>query len=814
MILRNWVLQNVSDFNNKIKSEEDVKINIIIPFLKVLGYETTEMRFENTIEVQIGTKKTNVRSDIELFIDSNVQLIIDVKGSKISIAEKEILQSSSYAKLISTPPAIYAITTNGLDCVVTNIYSGRRTSEIPSKEQLIRDVNKTRKRELSEIEIREIKSVLLTLHSQDELFRIISKCKDIIEKRALIRSDQSFKEMTKILLVKMNEERRSKNEETNRFISEFIHKWAKSESVTELDIFQKLFQDAKNSYPAIYNLSEELFKISDNASIVEIIKLLEPWSFLGTGDDIKGAVYEIFLKSTLRGEFDQYFTPREIVDYMVKFSDPKIGDKILDPACGSGGFLIQSFKHVNQRIIDSPFSEVESKKKYKELIDKCLWGHEADEDLHVLAKINLIMHGDGYNNIYQGDTLRSKNLPDNHFDLILTNPPFTIRYNFTDVLSSYDLGIGKDSEELDILFTEKCIKSLNSSIGGELYIVLPEGLLNVKAYFKFREWLLDQCYIVMVVSLPEGAFIPFGKSVSKTTIIGLRKKNLINPEQNKPNKVFLGNAKEVGYETGKTGYKIKEQNDLNEFLIISQSYFEGIYETKTGAECGWIDQEEITSKRIDAPYLLNSIDKASLHERFENLVPLREICEINNHSITPLNNQMYYYLEIPDISPDTGTISNIRYLNGSQINSSMNFFNGGDLIYSRINPRKNRVTVIPDDIQNGIVSKEVYVLHLKANNYINSKYVLCALLQSKAIKNQLVRLATGSSSSRARVPEEDMLDFVYIPVPEASVQERIHDKYKTISEEYWNASQKFIDGFIELHGVLMSDFQRNDINKI
>ena len=457
MNLKSWVSENVDDFNTKIKTEEDVKINVILPYLKSLGYESDTMRFENSIDVQIGTKKAKVRSDIEIYIDGNIQLIIDVKSPKISIAEKEILQSSSYAKLISTPPAVYAVTTNGLDCVLTNIYTGQRSGEIPSKKQLIRDVNKIRKRELSEIEIREIKSVLLTLYSQDELYKIIDKCKGVIEKRALIRSDQSFKEMTKILLVKMNEERRSKNEEPNRFLSEYISKWSKSESVTELEIFKKLFQDAKNSYPSIYSEAEEQLKITDNDSIVEIIKYLEPWSFLGTGDDIKGAVYEIFLKSTLRGDFDQYFTPREIVDYIVKFSDPQIGDKILDPACGSGGFLIQAFNHVNQKIIDSPFSEVETKKKFNELIEKGLWGHEADEDLHVLAKINLIMHGDGYNNIYQGDTLRSDKLPDDSFDVILTNPPFTIKYGFSDVLSRYEMGLGKDSEELDILFTEKCI---------------------------------------------------------------------------------------------------------------------------------------------------------------------------------------------------------------------------------------------------------------------------------------------------------------------------------------------------------------------
>lgn len=161
-----------------------------------------------------------------------------------------------------------------------------------------------------------------------------------------------------------------------------------------------------------------------------MIRNIESFSFLGTGDDIKGAVYEIFLKSTLRGDFDQYFTPRELVDFMVKFADPKIGDIMLDPACGSGGFLIQAFNYVNRKIVDAPFSEIENKKKFKNLIDKCLWGHEADYDLHVLAKINLIMYGDGWNNIYQGDTLSSKNISEDYFDLILTNPPFTIPYTF------------------------------------------------------------------------------------------------------------------------------------------------------------------------------------------------------------------------------------------------------------------------------------------------------------------------------------------------------------------------------------------------
>ena len=453
MTIKEWTSSNITNFSNKIKTEEDVKIHIVLPYLSSLGFNQSNMKFENSMPVQAGTKKITVQSDIEVEEGNNVEVVIDVKAPNISLNEKEILQSISYAKLVSTPPALYAIVTNGIDIITTNIYTGKKTSEIPTRSELIRDISRTRKKSLSQIEIREVKSLMLTLNNSDELYKIIKKCKDLIEKRGLIRSDQSFKEMTKILLVKMNEERRAKNGQTNRFQKEILNKLAKADDVTVYDEFLNLFQEALIAYPIYTNKSESI-RITDHECLLKVIEELEPWSFIGTGDDIKGAVYEIFLKSTLRGDFDQYFTPREIVDFIVKFADPKIGDKILDPACGSGGFLIQSFLYVNQKIIDAPLSEVDSKLKFKELIDKCLWGGEADEDLHVLAKINLIMHGDGYNNIYQGDSLSSPMLPDNYFNLILTNPPFTIPYTFKDILNNYEMGFNKESQELDILFVE------------------------------------------------------------------------------------------------------------------------------------------------------------------------------------------------------------------------------------------------------------------------------------------------------------------------------------------------------------------------
>lgn len=616
--------------------------------------------------------------------------------------------------------------------------------------------------------------------------------------------------MTKILLVKMNEEKRAKNRDTNRFQFSVLEAMANAHKISVYDEFCLLFDEATTAYP-IYPSKPQL-NIKDSDCIIQVIQELEPWSFLGTGDDIKGAVYEIFLKSTLRGDFDQYFTPREIVDFIVKFADPKIGDKILDPACGSGGFLIQSFLSVNKKILNSDLSDVASKQKFNDLIDKCLWGGEADEDLHVLAKINLIMHGDGYNNIYQGDSLTNPKLPNDFFDLVLTNPPFTIPYTFKTVLNEYELGCGLDSQELDILFTERCVKALDESKGGELYIVLPEGLLNLQGYRFFRDWILKNCYLTLSVSLPEGAFIPFGKSVSKTCILGVRKKS--ESEMNKPEKVFLCTAKELGYEVGKSTYKLKGPNDLPIFLDKKNDIFEGIFRTANGGECGWISQDDITAYRFDASYLLNQIGLNLLKKRFPNLVRMDRVCKIDNRSLRPQKGTIYNYLEIPDISPMTGAVSNIRKFKGEELGDSFNVGKKGDLAYSRINPRKNRVFIIPDDIEEVLLSKEVYIIKMLEDGPIISKYVLAAILQSDPVREQLVRIATGSSSSRARVQEDDFLLSVFVPVPSVEVQKKIDKRMQSFLSEYWKTSQKCLKKYVECQEDLMTVIDKDKLPSI
>ena len=263
-MIKQWIMENIPDFNTKIHTEEDMKIKVLLPYLRSLGYVDEELRFENGIDVQIGTKKTKVYSDIEVIINGKVEMVIDAKRPRKALAEKDLLQAVSYAKLIDTPQAMYGVVCNGIDCVVTDTYTGRRTVEIPTKPQLLRAIDKAKKPIMKEVDIREVESVLFTLHNSKELYKVIQDSKDVIERRALIRSDQSFREMTKVLLVKMNEERRVRaGEGNNRFNIDYVSSKARLNEVEEIVVFKELFEDAKAKYPNIYTDENEQINITD-----------------------------------------------------------------------------------------------------------------------------------------------------------------------------------------------------------------------------------------------------------------------------------------------------------------------------------------------------------------------------------------------------------------------------------------------------------------------------------------------------------------------------------------------------------------------
>lgn len=160
--------------------------------------------------------------------------------------------------------------------------------------------------------------------------------------------------------------------------------------------------------------------------------------------------------------------------------------------------------------------------------------------------------------------------------------------------------------------------------------------------------------------------------------------------------VFLGKVNETGYEQGKKVYKQTDKNDLQEFEYMMNEVFEGVKVTSNEGECGWIEQKYLSGYRIDANYLLNKIDKKKLEQLYSKVIPLSAVCTIENESVSVCSNTVYNYLEVPDISPQTGSITNIRRVKGSELGDSFHKFYEDDILFTRINPRINRVAIAPN----------------------------------------------------------------------------------------------------------------------
>ncbi|MFX0138456.1 MAG: class I SAM-dependent DNA methyltransferase, partial [Candidatus Hodarchaeota archaeon] len=248
-------------------------------------------------------------------------------------------------------------------------------------------------------------------------------------------------------------------------------------------------QNVREKFKDIIDENEQITLTKE--LIYLIVKELEHISLLQSSKDILSDAFEIFVSKILKDEGGQFFTPPNIIKFMVNYLDPVVESKILDPACGHGGFLLETKEFL--------WSKIESEKKRIESISK-LFGIDKDLFLAKISKLYLEILSNGKSNIFCEDSLDPKSyrapakqvIKNDTFDYIFTNPPFGVKIpiNNKEILDDYQLAhvwknIGGRWETQDkllkqqtpqILFIERCIQLLND--GGKLGIVLPEGIFG------------------------------------------------------------------------------------------------------------------------------------------------------------------------------------------------------------------------------------------------------------------------------------------------------------------------------------------------
>ena len=284
-----------------------------------------------------------------------------------------------------------------------------------------------------------------------------------------------------------------------------------------------------------------------------VVGYLESVNLQETDLDSKGRAFETFLGSFFRGNFGQYFTPREIVKFIVGVLPIEHDSKVLDTSCGSGGFLLYALDKVRKKATELWPNYMNDTRQYArwysywhDFAKENLFGIEINEQISRAAKMNMIIHDDGHTNVITSDGLVSdstinertgnKGFRYETFNFVITNPPFgsTIRQTEQAYLKTYQLGkkeedwlavsaapeTVRENQNTEVLFLEQDYKYLRPS--GFLAIVIPDGILTNSSLQYVRNQLEDWFRIVAVVSMPQTAFSANGAGV-KSSVLFLQK---------------------------------------------------------------------------------------------------------------------------------------------------------------------------------------------------------------------------------------------------------------------------------------------------
>jgi len=298
---------------------------------------------------------------------------------------------------------------------------------------------------------------------------------------------------------------------------------------------KELFAAVKEEYADVF-LPGDTISL-DPESLRYVVGELQNYLITGATRDAVGDAFEVFIGPAVRGEEGQFFTPRNVVQLLVRILDPKPGETILDPACGSGGFLIVALEHLWAQLEEEAkrkkWSAVQLDRKKRDVAQRSMRGIDKDSFLTRVTKAYMAIIGDGRGGIFCHDALADpstwteqarESIPLASFDVVLTNPPFgsKIKVTGTQKLAQYVLAKkwkapkGSDWEPTDetqkdqppqILFIERCVQFLKR--GGRLGIVLPESIFGMANYGYVVKWLFENFTLRAFISLPEEVFQPY-----------------------------------------------------------------------------------------------------------------------------------------------------------------------------------------------------------------------------------------------------------------------------------------------------------------
>jgi type I restriction enzyme M protein len=473
-----------------------------------------------------------------------------------------------------------------------------------------------------------------------------------------------------------------------------------------------------------------------------------------------GNAYEYLLSiMSAQGDAGQFRTPRHIIDFIVDIIDPSKDDTVLDPACGTGGFLVSSYNHILEKHdglndpekLEKPLTPDERKKLMSNFE-----GYDIDEMMVRLAQVNMYLHQFKNPKIFQYDSLTNEERWNDKFDVILANPPFMTPKGGIKPHQRFAI----QSKRSEVIFVDFIVQHLKPN--GRAAIIVPEGIVfkKGKAYRALRKQLLNEG-LYSVVSLPKGIFSPY--SGFKTDILLLDKQIAKQSE-----KVLFINVRADGFDPGATKRPIKE-NDLPEALRILDDWKKGVFEA---SEIAAVDDRKLLLDLPESPiHVQNYFKKDSKYTSQWPSVELGDAIKMNfGTRITKKN--------------DAGTVYPV-FGGGSESFRTDNFNRQDEYVISRFAMSEECVRFVSGPFWM-LDSGGTFDIRPEFEGKLIKEYVGKLLLH---LQDEIYECSRGGGQRNLDV---EQLNEIEIPLPPIDVQREILLQLSNLSAEIEAANQQVL----------------------
>ncbi|ELP8580207.1 N-6 DNA methylase [Campylobacter upsaliensis] len=517
---------------NYTNPEEKVRAEVFARLIIEKEYPLSHIAIE--VRVTRGSNKSNTRADIVVYKNAKHQkafIVIELKKSSQKDLREAKEQALSYANFLQ---ADYALATNGKEKIALYIKedSNDLINDIPpygGNAPIWKYLRNSENSDISKI-------------TTDELKTLLEKIHNYLWNGGKRNPAEAFSEFSKIIFTKIMDEKIAEYDPDYKLKNYEFQKNRDEDKFALENRIKGLYQKYKEKDSNVFDNA----LILDADEIKFLVENLESISLSETDLDIKGKVFQKFFADFFKGTAGQYFTPLNIVRFMVECFDLRQNDLVLDPSCGSGGFLLQTLQYMQEKSkkLDGEYNQ---KRFWHSFAEKNLYGIEISGGISQTAKMNMIIHDDGHTNVITADGLdsfenfikKNNKFQKNTFNFIFTNPPFgssipaskpyfedfsfaKSEVHFIDKIIDKKSPKDLSAQKSEILFLERYFEFLKE--GGIVACVLPDGILTNSSLQNVRDYLLERFYLLASFSLPQHTFSNYGAGV-KSSILVLKKKD-------------------------------------------------------------------------------------------------------------------------------------------------------------------------------------------------------------------------------------------------------------------------------------------------